>query len=75
VRDWQRIGFNEQDKPMLEAQQQNVGDVDIMDLKPVLLATDAGAVRIRRVLKSMIDSEEKSGPGSNYLPAGAAAAP
>jgi len=57
IREWQRIGFNEQDKPMLEAQQQNVGDMDLMDLKPVLLATDAGAVRIRRVLKSMIESE------------------
>ena len=73
VRDWQRIGFNEQDKPMLEAQQAIVGDIDIMDMKPVLLATDAGAVRIRRVLKSMIESEKKSGPGSNYSPAGLAA--
>lgn len=57
VREWQRIGFVEQDKPMLEAQQVSVGDVDIMALKPILLTTDAGAVRIRRTLQSMIDRD------------------
>ena len=57
VREWQRIGFSEQDKPMLEAQQASIGDADLMSLGPVLLATDAGSVRIRRVLKSLIDAE------------------
>ncbi|MES2257065.1 MAG: aromatic ring-hydroxylating dioxygenase subunit alpha [Pseudomonadota bacterium] len=60
VRDWQRIGFVEQDKPMLEAQQQSVGDVDLMSLGPVLLGTDIGSVRIRRVLKAMLDAEVKA---------------
>lgn len=57
IREWQQIGFNEQDKPMLEAQQRNLGDHDVMDLQPVLLPTDAGAVRMRRVLNSLIDAE------------------
>ena len=57
VREWQRIGFSEQDKPMLEAQQASIGDADLMSLSPVLLPTDAGSVRIRRVLKSLIDAE------------------
>ena len=57
VREWQRIGFSEQDKPMLEAQQTAIGDADLMSLGPVLLPTDAGSVRIRRVLKSLIDAE------------------
>lgn len=57
VREWQRIGFVEQDKPMLEAQQQSMGDADLMALKPVLLEADAAAVRIRRTLQSLIQSE------------------
>ena len=54
VREWQRVGFAEQDKPMLEAQQRMIGDADIMDLGPALMATDAGPVRIRRVLEGLI---------------------
>lgn len=57
VREWQRIGFVDQDKPMLEAQQLSVGDRDILSMNPVLLATDAGSVRIRRTLKALIDAE------------------
>ncbi|WP_109477590.1 aromatic ring-hydroxylating dioxygenase subunit alpha [Paraburkholderia sp. C35] len=57
VRDWQRIGFVEQDKPMLEAQQRSVGSVDIMDLRPVLLGTDAGAIRVRRTLAGLLNNE------------------
>ncbi|MFX1675057.1 Rieske 2Fe-2S domain-containing protein [Paraburkholderia sp. A2WS-5] len=57
VRDWQRIGFVEQDKPMLEAQQRSIGSVDIMDLHPVLLGTDSGAIRVRRTLAKLLDAE------------------
>ncbi len=57
VREWQRIGFGEQDKPMLEAQQRYLGAADIMAMQPVLLGTDVGAVRIRRVLKALIEAE------------------
>lgn len=52
--------FEEQDKPTLEAQQEAIGDVDLMTLGPVMLAGDAGAVRARRVLKSLLDSEQET---------------
>ena len=66
VREWQRIGFSEQDKPMLEDQQASIGDADLMSLGPVLLATDAGSVRIRRTLRSLIDAET----AASHVPAG-----
>ena len=59
VRDWQKIGFVEQDKPMLEAQQRSVGAVDIMDLHPVLLGTDGGSMRVRRALSSMLEADSR----------------
>lgn len=64
VREWQRIGFVEQDKPMLEAQQRAVGEVDIMTLHPVLLGADAAAVRVRRVLQALINAEVGVAGGS-----------
>ncbi len=67
VREWQRIGFNEQDKPMLEAQQQSVGDADLMTLGPVLLATDAGPVRVRRILSSMMAAEREAQPTAVHV--------
>ncbi len=45
---------------MLEAQQQAVGDVDLLSLEPVLLAGDAGAVHARRVLQRLIDLEAQA---------------
>ena len=60
VREWQRIGFSEEDKPMLEAQQRAIGDADPMTLRPVLLPTDAGAVRARRILAARIAAENAS---------------
>ena len=57
TREWQRIGFGEEDRPMLEAQQRAIGNAELMSLKPVLLPTDAGAVRARRVLASKIAAE------------------
>ena len=60
VREWQRIGFGDEDKPMLEAQQRAIGDVDPLSRWRVLLPTDAGAVRARRVLASKIAAEAAS---------------
>lgn len=42
--------FAGEDKPVIEAQQENIGGADIMALHPALLAPDAAAVRARRVL-------------------------
>ena len=60
VREWQRIAFGDEDKPMLEAQQRAIGDADLMTLRPVVLPTDAGAIRARRVLASRIAAETAS---------------
>lgn len=53
--------FAGQDKPMVEAQQKMIGSRDFWSLKPVLLATDSGAVRARRRLAEMMQAEAKGG--------------
>ncbi|MFM9968603.1 MAG: Rieske 2Fe-2S domain-containing protein [Burkholderiales bacterium] len=57
VREWQRVAFNEQDKPMIEAQQRIVGRADFMSLRPALQSNDLGTVRIRRVLARLLEEE------------------
>ncbi|HSG57562.1 MAG TPA: aromatic ring-hydroxylating dioxygenase subunit alpha [Paracoccaceae bacterium] len=52
-----RHAFENEDKPMLEAQQQRVGNRDFWALKPLLLKTDAAAVMVRRKLEALIESE------------------
>ena len=49
-----RKAFDTQDKPMIEAVQRNMGTTDLDALQPVMLATDGGPVRARRVLKQLI---------------------
>ncbi len=51
------FAFTQQDKPMLEAQQRRIGAAEFWSLKPVLLASDAGAVRARRKLDALIAAE------------------
>lgn len=51
------FAFAQQDKPMLEAQQRRIGTAEFWSLKPVLLASDAGAVRARRKLDALIAAE------------------
>ena len=53
-----RAPFEHEDLPMLEAQQGSLGDADLFDLKPVLLAGDAGGVRARRVLAKLLAAEQ-----------------
>jgi vanillate O-demethylase monooxygenase subunit len=50
-----------EDLPVVEGQQQMIGDVDFWSLKPVLLPGDAGAGRARRVLERRIAAEEAAG--------------
>lgn len=52
-----RKPFELEDLPMLEAQQENMEDQSFWELKPVLLAGDAGAIRARRVLEALIKDE------------------
>ncbi|MCP1625920.1 aromatic ring-hydroxylating dioxygenase subunit alpha [Pseudomonas nitroreducens] len=54
-----RQPFAAEDLPMLEAQQEMMGDAEFWSLKPVLLVGDAGAIRARRVLDRLI-AEERS---------------
>ena len=49
--------FANEDKPMLEMQQRRIGISDFWSLKPVLLPADAGAARVRRKLRALIEAE------------------
>jgi phenylpropionate dioxygenase-like ring-hydroxylating dioxygenase large terminal subunit len=49
--------FGQEDKPMLEKQQMRIGRQDFWSLDPILLGVDAPAVKARRVLKRLMDSE------------------
>ncbi len=50
--------FAEEDKPMVEGQQQLMGTAEFWSLKPLLLPADAGAIRARRILDRMIAAEQ-----------------
>jgi vanillate O-demethylase monooxygenase subunit len=52
-----RAAFELEDKPMQEAQQCWIGNVEFLEQKPGLLAIDAAAVRARRILLQLVDSE------------------
>jgi phenylpropionate dioxygenase-like ring-hydroxylating dioxygenase large terminal subunit len=57
-----RKAFTTEDKPMIEAQQRRLGDADLFDRKPVLLATDAASTRARRVYARLLDAERADAP-------------
>ncbi len=53
-----RAAFEEEDKPMIEKIQISMGDmVDVLRSDAVLLPSDAGAVRARRILQRLIAEE------------------
>jgi vanillate O-demethylase monooxygenase subunit len=54
--------FFDEDKPMLEAQQERVGNSDFWALKPRMLPIDEGAVRVRRKLDALIKEEKERRP-------------
>ncbi|MBB5708697.1 aromatic ring-hydroxylating dioxygenase subunit alpha [Sphingopyxis panaciterrulae] len=49
--------FSTEDEPMIQAQQQRMGDADFWDLQPQLLRIDEPSVRVRRKLAQMIKAE------------------
>nr|WP_184070934.1 aromatic ring-hydroxylating dioxygenase subunit alpha [Sphingosinicella soli] len=51
--------FVEEDKPMLELQQRQIGDADFWSLNPLLLPIDSAAVQVRRALDKLIDAEAR----------------
>lgn len=58
MREWHRVGFGEQDKPIIEAVARMMGpEVDPLAMHAVLLPTDAAAVRVRRTLAALKRAE------------------
>jgi phenylpropionate dioxygenase-like ring-hydroxylating dioxygenase large terminal subunit len=54
-----RIAFEDQDKPIINAQQAAIGDSNFWDMKPVLLSVDVGPIRMRRMIERLIKEEEE----------------
>lgn len=52
-----RDPFSQEDEPMLAACQEMMGGENFWSLKPVILRSDAGAVRVRRELDKLIRDE------------------
>lgn len=58
----QRV-FNDEDKPMIDAQQHRIGwDREIADLRPALLAIDKAPILARRRLAKLIAEEKTEAP-------------
>lgn len=51
--------FETEDKPMLEAQQERMGDRDFWSMHPALLSIDGPAVRARRRIQQLIAGERR----------------
>jgi len=51
--------FGTEDKPMIEAIQNRMGDAEFWTLNPLLFSVDAAPVRVRRRLKQMIEAEQR----------------
>lgn len=49
--------FLEEDHPTLHAQQEAMGDADFWDMRPVILPSDAGAIRVRRRMMQLRRAE------------------
>ena len=58
VRELTYQAFYNEDKPMIEAQQERMGNAEFWSLRPALLAIDNGAVRARRKLDKIIEAEQ-----------------
>ena len=59
-----RHAFTTEDKPMIEAQQRRLGDADLFDRSPVLLASDAASTRARRVYARLLAAEQDAVPAA-----------
>ncbi|HHK4245104.1 TPA: Rieske 2Fe-2S domain-containing protein [Pseudomonas aeruginosa] len=49
--------FDTEDGPMLDAQHQAMATTDLFSLNPVLMSSDVAPVKVRRLLKNLIDME------------------
>jgi phenylpropionate dioxygenase-like ring-hydroxylating dioxygenase large terminal subunit len=55
-----RAAFDAEDKPMIEAVQEEMGSESFWALKPYALGIDAGGVRVRRKVEALIANELRS---------------
>ena len=55
-----RFAFEQQDKPMIEAQQRVIGEVDLMTLKPALQPSDAASTQARRIFSERLRAEQSA---------------
>lgn len=53
--------FEQQDKPIIEAQQAVIGNADLLAMRPVMLAGDAAGVRVRRIVEKLLTEEQAAG--------------
>ena len=58
-RRWQREGLTLQDGPMIEGVQETMGTADLNALRPFLFSIDTAAIRARRSLARLIESERQ----------------
>lgn len=52
--------FVNEDGPILKAVHESMGTTDFFSLNPVLISSDSGPVRVRRILKKLIEDEQNS---------------
>src|SRR5262245_27112610 len=53
-----RFAFEEQDAPVIEAQQEMI-DAAVTAVDPVILAIDVGPVRYKQILQKLIHAEQR----------------
>jgi vanillate O-demethylase monooxygenase subunit len=52
--------FLEEDEPMLRAQQDALAGRDFWEAKPIILPSDAGAIRVRRRMMQLLRAEREA---------------
>jgi len=57
----QRSVIETEDGPMLDAVHANMAGRDLLELRPLILPVDAGALRVRRVMKRLMEHEDARG--------------
>ncbi|WP_321947838.1 aromatic ring-hydroxylating dioxygenase subunit alpha [Paraburkholderia sp. J10-1] len=62
------VAFVGEDVPIIEEVEQMMGSKTFEEMRPVLLAADAGALRARRVLRQLIDAERSSQSAGENTP-------
>ena len=58
IAEMRRFAFEEQDAPVIEAQQRVIESAT-MSLDPMILAVDVGPVRYKRILDKMLEAEQR----------------